>query len=462
MSQSILIVDDDKQIHTALGMLLGGQGYQVVSATRPIDALRMLEQKPFAAALVDLNYQKDTTSGKEGLSLIIELKKRDPQLPLIVITGYASIEVAVQAMQSGAADFIEKPWGNARLLQVLRTQLALAKSQQQGQKLAAENALLKSRQAAFIAESDAMQQVLSQLKRLAKSEMNILLTGENGTGKSQLASYLHQHSARADQPFISVNMGAISDTLFESELFGHSKGAFTDAKQERLGRFELAEGGSLLLDEIANIPLNQQAKLLRVLEERQFERLGSSRTQQVDVRVISATNANLSAMIEAGEFRQDLLYRLNTVEIQIPALRERQADILPLAKHFAGQYASKYRLTLHPEQCFSPAAEHALLSYHWPGNVRELGHILERAVFLSPNRQIDLPDLSLPGTVGQGTQSATYANNLTLDAMEKQIIEQRLKHFAHHPQQTAESLGLSRSAYYRRLEKYGLLREIRE
>jgi DNA-binding NtrC family response regulator len=465
MPETILIADDDTSVITALHMLLQSVGFDVVAVTTPQALLEQVKIREYAVALIDLNYQKDTTSGQEGFALIEQIKQLDEYLPVVVMTGYSSVDIAVNAMKLGASDFIQKPWGNERLLRILKTQITLRKMQISGAKLSHENALLKNQiqqqglspSSHIVAQSPIMRQLLGQLERLAQSDMSILLTGENGTGKSLFAHYIHQQSKRKKQPFIAVNMGAITENLFESEMFGHIKGAFTDAKDNRIGRFELAESGSIFLDEIANISLNQQAKLLRVLEERQFEKVGSSKTQLVDIRLICATNADLSAMVADGQFRQDLLYRLNTVVLHIPSLQERQQDIIPLADAFLAKFATQYRLKI---RRFSDAALAALQAYQWPGNIRELAHIIERAMFLSVGEQIELADLALP-IQNQPRQQPplTLAENwssASLDEIEKAVIKQRLADNDNNPQATAESLGLSRSAYYRRLEKYQL------
>ncbi len=454
---SILIADDDSQIITALKLLLKAENYQVTTVNSPDELLRVLERRYFSVTLIDLNYQKDTTSGQEGLQLIANIKAIDEQLPIVVMTGYSSVDIAVEEMKLGASDFVQKPWGNDRLLAILATQVRIRAMAQKGVKLEQENALLRSEissnQSNIIAQSQPMQQVLAQIKKLGLSEMSILLTGENGCGKSMLADYVHQCSMRKSNTFMSVNMGAISESLFESEMFGHVKGAFTDAKENRIGRFELAENGTIFLDEIANISLAQQAKLLRVLEERQFEKVGSSQTQQVDVRLISATNAELSELIEQGKFRQDLLYRLNTVEIRIPALRERRADIMPLVEYFLKTFGDKYRLS---SLGIDPDASKALIAYDWPGNIRELSHMIERAIFLSQDGMITIADLGLKP---QSTNQAKYNFDIeseSLDNIEKHIIVKRLQRFNNNCNETAESLGLSRSSYYRRLEKHNL------
>jgi DNA-binding NtrC family response regulator len=459
MSNTVLIADDDASVITALKMLLESQGFAVVAVTTPEALIEQVKLRDFCAALIDLNYQADTTSGKEGLALIEKMKQVNELLPIIVMTGYSSVEIAVDAMKLGASDFVQKPWSNEHLLHILRTQINMHDMSLRGSKLAQENALLKTQiqepAYSFVAHSKVMQSLLVQLEKLAQSDMSILLTGENGTGKSMFAEYIHQHSTRHNEAFIGVNMGAISETLFESEMFGHVKGAFTDAKDSRIGRFELAESGTIFLDEIANISLSQQAKLLRVLEERQFEKVGSSKTQQVDVRFISATNANIESILSNNEFRQDLLYRLNTVTLHIPALRERKEDILPLSRHFLQSFASKYRVEA---GVIDEEAATALEAYDWPGNIRELSHIIERALFLRTDNVVQLSDLALPNIKKVATDNSQRQwNNATLDEIEKQVIQQRLETYNSNPLKTADSLGLSRSAYYRRLEKYQLL-----
>ncbi|RYV01917.1 sigma-54-dependent Fis family transcriptional regulator [Shewanella sp. OPT22] len=456
MQHSIIVADDDMQILAALKLLLNAEGYEVTAVTSPQALLQHIKITSFSVALIDLNYQRDTTSGQEGLELLNAIKDIDECLPVVVMTGFSNIDIAVNAMKSGAADFVQKPWENDRLLNILQAQIRLFDSEQKSRKLIEQNTLLKKEvspePADLIAISSSMKHVLSQIEKLALSDMNILFTGENGTGKSVFAEYLHLCSSRTNQPFISVNMGAISETVFESEMFGHVKGAFTDAKSNRIGRLELAEQGTLFLDEIGNIPLSQQAKLLRVLEARQYEKLGSSKTFIMNARVISATNANLSELIEEGRFRQDLLYRLNTVEVRIPALRERTEDIIPLAEHFLIQHANKYGIE---QQGFEAEAIYALKQYSWPGNIRELNHMIERAIFLRKDIKIDVEDLGLhthPTVQDLGFE----VNHETLEHIEKYIIQRRLAHFDNKAKETMESLGLSRSAYYRRIEKHNL------
>lgn len=459
MLDTVLVADDDTNVLAALKLMLNAYQYDVVAVTTPEALLEQVKKRDFAVALIDLNYQKDTTSGQEGLALIKQIKHLDDALPVVVMTGYSSVDVAVEAMKIGAADFVQKPWVNERLLHTLQTQIQLKKACKTGSKLAQENALLKgqlqSQHLPIVAESAAMQSLLKQIEKLALSDMSILLTGENGTGKSMLAEHIHQQSPRQANPFIAVNMGAFPDSLFESEMFGHVKGAFTDAKATRIGRFELAESGTIFLDEIANLSMPHQSKLLRVLEQRQFEKVGSSKTQEVDVRLISATNANLEKMLGDNEFRQDLLFRLNTITLEMPPLRQRIEDIQPLAHHFMRLYAEKYTMPLGQ---LSDGALTAMQTYSWPGNIRELGHVIERAMFLRNDEEIQASDLSLVHSRQTDADQRETAQwqTLSLDEIEKQVIQARLRTYPNNPLQVAESLGLSRSAYYRRLEKYQL------
>ncbi|WP_395343954.1 sigma-54-dependent transcriptional regulator [Ningiella sp. W23] len=464
MSYSIIVADDDTNVLSALKLLLELNEFEVSCVTTPEALIEQIKQRTFSLALLDLNYHADTTSGQEGLALIEQVSKLHNELPIVVMTGYSSVEIAVSAMQMGASDFIEKPWNNERLLSVVNNQIEKASLFARGNKLQAENDLLRDAhqslkgQAQFIAQSGPMQLLLEQLNKLAKSDMSILFTGENGTGKSALAEYLHIQSSRADAPFVPVNMGAISSTLFESEMFGHVKGAFTDAKQNRIGRFELAECGTIFLDEIATIDLAQQAKLLRVLESRQFEKVGSSRTQSMNVRLVSATNANIQEMVKNGNFRQDLLYRLNTIVLEIPPLRYRKADIPMLSAAFIKEYASKYQM---PEKRLSDKSMSVLTAYAWPGNIRELRHIIERAFFLANDdiiepQSLGIIDGDVPGDNDKGEGFPIDWQQASLEDIEKAVISDRLLRFEQNPAQISDSLGLSRSAYYRRLEKYTL------
>lgn len=461
-SMSVLIVDDDENILTALQLLLKNEGMGCVACCSPQEALLAARRDAYQLALVDLNYIRDTTSGKEGLTLISALRELDEDLPIVAMTGWGTIGIAVEAMQRGAADFVEKPWDdNNRVLSIIRTQIKLRAAQRRERTLSAENALLRkqSQGTELICQSPAMAQVLSLAKRVAASPIPILITGENGTGKGVLAKYIHDHSPYARGPFISVNMGAIADTTFESEMYGHTKGAFTDARAERIGRVELAEHGTLFMDEIANMPLSQQAKILRLLEERSFEKLGSSYSRQADVRFVAATNADLDRLIAERGFRQDLLYRLTGVTLRIPALRERRADILPLAENFLRKARHHYDS---PARGFSPAARHALESYSWLGNVRELQHVVERSVLLAQQESIQTEDLQL-STVALSTAPAADAAaangpagdlaDMTLEQAEVWLIHQALNSHQGNANGAARALGISRSALYRRLGK---------
>ena len=381
--------------------------------------------------------------------------QQEPQLPIIVMTGWATIDLAVEALKSGARDFIQKPWDDERLILTLKTQLRVAAAENQARRLTSQNRILSAEQHplsrnSMIAESIPMRELLDSIEQLAQSDMNVLFTGNNGTGKSMLAHYLHQVSPRKKRSFVSVNMGAISENLFESEMFGHIKGAFTDAKENRIGRFEMAEGGTLFLDELANIPVSQQAKLLRVLESHHFEPVGSSKTFNADVRVVSATNANFEALIADKTFRQDLYYRLNTVELRVPSLCERKQDIPLLAEMFLERYCEKYQKQ---EIKLSTHAVQQLINYQWPGNVREMSHVIERALFTCKRSEIESFELLTKNTQ-LVPQVAAIAQDLTLEQIEQQALEQRLEYFQGNVSETAKSLGLSRSGYYRRMNKY--------
>ncbi|MFN2579090.1 MAG: sigma-54-dependent transcriptional regulator [Pyrinomonadaceae bacterium] len=452
----ILIADDQVDVLTALRLLLKGDHYDIVTASSPAGVLKIVEAQDLDLVLMDLNYARDTTSGNEGLDLLPRIHAIDPTLPLIVMTAWGSVNVAVEVMRRGARDFIQKPWDNARLLTILRTQLELARALRRGQRLEAENLALRddgasARLPQVVAESPAMKSVLNVVHRIGPADANVLITGENGTGKEVIARSLHAVSSRAGKPLISVNAGALAESLFESELFGHVRGAFTDAKTDRVGRFELADGGTLFLDEIANVPLNLQAKLLRVLETGEFERVGSSKTRKVSVRVLSATNADLKNDVIEGRFRQDLMFRLNTVEIHLPALRDRREDIAPLAAHFLRQHSERYR---RGKMEFTLQAIDALRQHSWPGNVRELDHIIERAVLMSSASTITAMDLALQNT--PAAQVSARLEEMSLEDAECLLIKKALARFEGNANRAAEALGLSRSALYRRLQKYGL------
>jgi DNA-binding NtrC family response regulator len=447
----ILVADDQADVLEALRLLLKGEGYKTETVNSPAKALAVIEQGEFDTVLMDLNYARDTTSGQEGLDLLTRIQTIDNTLPVVVMTAWANVELAVEVMRRGARDFIQKPWDNARLLAIIRTQVELAKALRKGKRLEAENELLRAGKGdRLIAESPAMRPVLELINRVGPSDANILITGENGTGKGVVARALHAVSPRNAKTLVVVNMGGLSETLFESELFGHIKGAFTDAKADRVGRFELADGGTLFMDEIANIPLSQQAKLLRVLETGEFERLGSSKTHRANVRLISATNTDLRADVEAGKFRQDLLFRLNTVEIHLPPLRERREDIPPLAGFFLEQHARRYGKNLGG---FESGAMQLLQAHAWPGNVRELDHAVERAALMAQGGLVKPGDLGLRSG---GGDAAARLEDMNLEDVERLLIKKTLARFDGNAKKAADALGLSRSAFYRRLEKYGL------
>jgi DNA-binding NtrC family response regulator len=446
----VLVADDQPDVLEALRLLLKGEGYRIESAGSPAAILEAVDGDEFDAVLMDLNYARDTTSGQEGLDLLSQLRAQDPTLPIVVMTAWGSVEVAVEAMRRGARDFVQKPWENARLLTIVRTQVELARALRRQQRLEAENRSLRPDvRPLLIAEAPSMRPVLELVSRVGPSEANILVTGENGTGKGTVAQALHAVSGRAGKGLVTVNAGGLSEGVFESELFGHVKGAFTDAKTDRVGRFELADGGTLFLDEISNVPLNLQPKLLRVLETGDFERVGSSRTRHVDVRILSATNASLADEVGGGRFRQDLLFRLNTIEIQLPPLRDRREDIVPLAAHFLRQHAHRYRKTI---AGFEPAAVQALLDHPWPGNIRELDHAVERGVLMAQGSIIRLGELGLR----TDRDATSRVEDMSLEEVEGFLIKKAMARCDGNVSQAAKALGLSRSALYRRLQRYGL------
>src|SRR5688572_21953376 len=366
LSPQVLVADDQPAVLDALRLLLKEEGYRVVTAARPVEILKAVEANTLDALIMDLNYARDTTSGREGLDVLARVRALDATLPIIVMTAYGSVQGAVESMRRGAADYIEKPWDDERLLAILRTHTELSRAKRANERLATENRRLAPNVPALIAGSRAMQPVLEMIERVAASDANVLITGEHGTGKEVVAQRLHAASHRASRPLITVNAGGLSEGVAESELFGHVKGAFTDAKTDRVGCFELADGGTLFLDEIANMAAKLQAKLLRVLQTGEFQRVGSSRTLRADVRVLAATNADIRAEIAAGRFREDLLYRLNTVEVRLPPLRDRRDDIARLAAHLLAQYAARYRKEIHG---FDDDATAAMQTHAWPGKI---------------------------------------------------------------------------------------------
>jgi DNA-binding NtrC family response regulator len=446
----ILVADDQADVLEALRFLIKGEGYQAVAVNSPAAVINEVETRDFDAVLMDLNYTRDTTSGQEGLELLNRIQLLDTTLPVIVMTAWGSVELAVEAMRRGARDFIQKPWDNARLSAILKTQIELGRALRKGQRLEAENRALRSeRFPQLIAQSAAMRPVLDVISRVGPSDANVFITGENGTGKGLVAQTLHSVSLRSTRPLVTVNTGGLAEGVFESELFGHVKGAFTDAKSDRVGRFEMADGGTLFLDEIANISGGLQAKLLRTLETGEFERVGSSKTRRVDVRVFSATNADIASEVAEGKFRQDLLFRLNTIEIRLPPLRDRREDIPPLAAHFLRQHCEHYRKHL---TGFDEPAIKAMLAHAWPGNVRELDHAVERAVLMAQGDMVRAGDLGLR----TGREGPPRLEEMSLEDVEALLIKKALARFSGNVSHAANALGLSRSALYRRLQRYGL------
>lgn len=461
MNKTILVIDDKMDVRLSVQFLLSNHHYKVIEAESPEIALDIIKQQRLDLILLDMNYSFDTTSGEEGLRFLKQLQQDKIEIPVIAMTAWSSVELAVEAMQIGAGDFIKKPWDNQRLLQVIKQQLRLQGLEQKNLSLQQQNTDLQKNDELLWCSAE-MKKLYRKIERIAKTDATILLTGENGTGKSCIAQIIHRLSQRSNENLVTVNMGAIPETLFESEMFGHKKGAFTDAKENRIGRFEMAQQGTLFLDEVGTIPLSQQAKMLRVLESSEYEVLGSSITQTTNVRLISASNANFDSMLEAGEFRSDLYYRLNTIELNIPPLRDRREDIMPLALHFVKKHAQKYNLV---DLTLSASVEEKLTSYHWPGNIRELSHVMERAVLMfdpdscvkkNPENEGSTQYMIYPDDLQLKTkkeQSSTLSL-MTLEAAERELLQLALKQSNGQVYDAAELLGISKSAIYRRLEKY--------
>jgi DNA-binding NtrC family response regulator len=449
----VLIADDQQDIIDALKLLLLDEGYEVTPARSPAEALERLEAADFDLAVLDLNYTRDTTSGQEGFDLMERIRTLDPTLPVLVMTAWSSIAGAVEAMRRGARDYIEKPWDDDKLLAAARTQIELRRAVRRSQRLLEANQRLqRGATPPFVGDAPSIIEIRRTIERIAPSDASVLIVGEHGTGKEVVAAWLHAHSERHTRPLVTMNAGGLAEGIAESELFGHVKGAFTDARVDRIGCFEMADEGTLFLDEIANMPMRLQAKLLRVLQTGEFARVGSSRVRYVNVRVLSATNADLHAEIAAGRFREDLLYRLNTVVVHLPPLRERKGDIDALARHFLGIYSSRYRK---PVVRFEPDAVASMQTHAWPGNVRELAHAIERAVLMADpvTAAIAARHLSLrPRIAGDPPPS----EDLSLDEAERAFIEKVLARHNGDVRLAAEQLGMSRSALYRRLQQYGV------
>ncbi|MGH9606634.1 MAG: sigma-54-dependent transcriptional regulator [Terracidiphilus sp.] len=445
-----MVADDQPHILEAVGLLLKPQGIDVDCVRSPELLIEAMGQSDYDVLLIDLNYTRDTTSGQEGLDLLQRIQEMDSRVPVIVMTAWGNIGLAVESMKRGARDFIQKPWENERLVSLIRVHAELHHALKRARQLELENRLLRAEgMPEFIASAPAMQPVLELIAQVGPSDANVLITGEHGTGKEIVARLLHTASPRARMALVAVNAGGLPEGTFESEIFGHVKGAFTDARTDRIGRFELANGGTLFLDEIANVPLRQQAKLLRVLETGELERVGSSQTRRVDVRILSATNAQLHEEAKGGNFREDLLFRINTVEIHLPALRDRREDILLLATHFLERNRARYRKQV---SGFSPAAMQQLMQYPWPGNVRELEHTVERAVLLCRGEEVEPANLA----VTAARTAAPSFENMSIEEVESLLVRKVLRRCNGNISQAAEALGLSRSALYRRIEKYGL------
>lgn len=447
MNTSILVVDDRADIRLSLVVLLEQHGYQVIEADSPQKAQIEFKQHDIALVLLDMNYTMDTTSGEEGIQFLSWMQHNKFTTPVIAMTAWSNVDLVVQAMKLGATDFVEKPWKNKHLLHIIEQQLSLSTLEKEN--IGLKQQLIEQDVDHYQWKSACIRQLLDQLKTVAATDANVLLTGDNGTGKSELAKYVHYHSSRNNKALVSVNMGAIAESLFESEMFGHVKGAFTDAKSSRIGRFELADNSTLFLDEVANTPISQQMKLLRVLEGGEYEVLGSSKTKTANCRIISATNADFPSLIAQEKFREDLYYRLNTIELRVPSLAERQEDIVPLANYFISKFCQKY----HKDYCdLTQGAQSALQQYHWPGNLREMSHLIERAVLLCANNLIDDADLRLTAS-----SPTTELPLMTLQEAELSLLKKALKQTDHNIPKAAKLLGLTKSSMYRRVEKYELV-----
>jgi len=443
----ILVVEDRPDIRLSLAILLEDHGYNVLEAENPQMAQMLLKANDISLILLDMNYSLDTSSGEEGLAFLTWLQSMQISIPRVAMTAWSNTDLVVKAMKRGATDFVEKPWRNKQLLHIIEQQLNYSTLQEQNMQL--KQQLSDTSNDEYQWQSACMVKFLKKITAVADTDVSILLTGDNGTGKSDLARNIHQLSLRKAQALISVNMGAISESLFESEMFGHKKGAFTDAKTARVGRFELAEKGTLFLDEIANIPLSQQAKLLRVLESGEYEILGSSQTKKSNIRIISATNGNFNDLFDKELFREDLYYRLNTIEFRVPSLKERIDDIIPLTEFFINRFCNKYQ---RDHKSLNSEAQQALLEYHWPGNIRELSHLVERALLLAEDNEITLDDLHLSNR----PSSNETLPLMTLEQAEINLIKQALSATHNNVPKAAKLLGLTKSSMYRRIEKYDL------
>lgn len=450
---SILIVDDNKNVLSALRILLSDYFENISLLTSPNTLISELRDKTPDVVLLDMNFSAGINSGNEGLFWLSEIKKTDEELPVVLCTAYADIDLAVRALKAGAADFIVKPWDNAKLLATLQSAFSLRQSRKEVKKLREKQSVLnrdiQKEEDICWGQSPAMQRLLTMIKKVAVTDANVLITGENGTGKELIAKMIHRYSPRAAETLISVDMGAVTETLFESELFGHVKGAFTDAKVDRAGKFEAADGGSLFLDEIGNLSYPLQAKLLSALQTRHITRVGSNKSIPVDIRLISATNKNLFKSVKEGEFREDLLYRINTIHLEVPPLRERREDVPQLAEFFLRRLAKKYNKG---NLKFSEKALRKLENYVWPGNVRELEHAIEKAVILSDNEELQPADFYMRTP----DETSFIVESFTLEEMEKILIEKALRKYDNNISAVAAELGISRPTLYSKIKKYEL------
>jgi two-component system, NtrC family, response regulator HydG len=447
---SVLIIDDDLDVLTAVRLLLKTEASEVVTEKNPENMRSLLAKRTFDLILLDMNFNSSINTGNEGLFWLRKLREFGSDAAVIMITAYGDIDLAVRSLKEGAADFVVKPWHNERLITTIKEALKKNESKKgNGAYTAATDSVIGTE---LLGESEAMQDIFFKLVKIAPTDANILILGENGTGKDLIAKAIHQHSLRAEKPYIKVDVGALTETLFESELFGHKKGAFTDAREDRVGRFESGNGGTLFLDEIGNISLHQQAKLLSVLQNRQVTRLGSNQPTPIDIRLICATNVPLTELANEAKFRKDLIYRINTVEIMVPPLRKREEDIVLLARHFDKVYTNKY---MKPSHDFDAKAIEKLKSYHYPGNVRELQYTIERAVIMADSDVLQAKDLIF-SPIESGKPMADEPQELKLSTIEKNAILKVIEKHNGNISKAAKELGLTRTALYRRLSKYDI------
>ncbi len=450
----VLVVDDNEDVLTAVRLLLAGRGFGVTVTTSPEALPALLREEAPDVVLLDMNFQRDASSGKEGLLWLDRVLTHDPEAAVVMITAYGDVDLAVRAMKRGAVDFVTKPWQNEALAQTVTAALRRRRSHAQSVPAAPPPADSGSAFAGIVGQSEAMQRVFATVQKVAPTDANVLVLGENGTGKELVARALHRLSRRAAGPLVTVDVGALAETLFESELFGYARGAFTGADADRAGRFEAANGGTLFLDEIGNIGPAQQQKLLTALQTREVTRLGTTAPRPVDLRLVAATNRPLYGMVQEGRFRQDLLYRINTVEIRLPPLRERAGDLELLAGHFLRRYAQQYGRDLGG---FSPAATERMRAYSWPGNVRELQHTVERAVILADGDALEPADLLFSAAEEPEARAGGLPlDTFDLEQIEREVIRQALSKHGGNISRAAEALGLTRKSLYRRIEKYGL------